>query len=376
MYRNKYLLENRLLSLLLKKRNSAENDLLARLLNSNPDWVYILETAKTEDIFYPVYRELLFLDGQKNILTEEARDRFSQLYYAYISQSVLLSQQISLVLDKIEARGIKTLLLKGPAIDAVIYKENYLRPRLDLDLAVKKEKFPALEALLSDLGYSFDNETEKQYPIPEYLNSRLYTHKQSGFIPVHAHRQIINNLYLLALGDMDIDMDSVWQEAELYKEYNHIFCLKPEAHLLYICEHALKHDYERLIFLYEIDRFIDFYKDKFDWAKLVLLAQEFRLSFAVYYGLFFASRFFFTDIPVNILNVFRPKRISLGERIFVKCTLKRKRISCLSYLVYFAARKGYRAKITFLLRTVFPFQFTVTGYLQRIRRLTRLIFKC
>lgn len=375
MYRKKYFLENRLLSLLLKKRDATENGLLNRLFISKPDWHYILETAKKEDIFYPVYRELLVLDAQKGIFPEEARARFSQLYYAYISHSVLLSQQISLILDKIEVKGVNALLLKGPAIDALIYEEDYLRPRLDLDLAVKKEDFSAFETLLFDLGYSFDNEAEKHYPIPEYLNSRLYTHKQSNLIPVHLHRHIINNLYLMALGDMDIDMDRVWQEAWPFKKYNHIFCLKPEAHLLYICEHALKHDYERSIFSYEIGRLIDFYEDKLDWDKLILLAQEFKLSFAAYYGLFFASRVFSADIPVNILNVFKPERISLGERIFVKCILKRKRISYLSYWVYFAARKGQSEKIKFLLRTFFPPQFSVTGYLERLRRLMRLIFK-
>ncbi len=358
-----------------KKRNKIENKLLARLFNSKFDWRYILETAKTEDIFYPVYRELLVLDGQKSFLSEEARARFKQLHYAYISQSVLLFKQISLILDKIEAIGIKTLLLKGLAIDSFIYKQDYLRPRLDLDLAVKKEDFSALEALLLDLGYSFDNEVERQYPISEYLNSRLYTHKQNNLIPVHVHRHIINNLYLMVMGDMDIDMNRVWQEAEPFKEYNHIFCLKPELHLLYVCEHALKHNYERLIFLYEIDRLFDFYKNKIDWNKLVLLAQDFKLSFVVYYGLFFACRVFSADIPVNILNAFKPKRISLGEKIFVRCTLKRKRISYLSYLVYFAARKGAGEKIKFLLRTIFPPQFSATGYLGRIRRLIRLIFR-
>lgn len=366
----RYLQENRLLILLIKKRNELETNLLYRILSSNLNWQYILEAAKDEGIFYPLYQQLLVLDAKDNFFSQDIRDRFKQLYYAYISQSVVFSDQINRVLGGIEAKGIKILLLKGPSIDAIIYKEDFLRPRLDLDLVVRSEGFSVLEEILISLGYSF-NQVEKNYLLPEYLNSRLYFKKNNKGIPLHVHRHIINNLYLMVLGKMPVDMERVWQETAQYKEYNSVFCLKPELQLLYMCEHALKHEYERLIFLYEIERLVNSLRDSINWDKLVLLAQELELSFALYYGLYFIKDILSADVPEGVLTSLRPCKFTIGEKFFIRCTLERKRIKYLSYLVYLSRHKGLCEKTKFVLKTIFPPKFNLRSCLIRLKRIIR-----
>lgn len=371
MNKRKHFNENKFLVSLIKNINIESSDFLNKVIPEGYDWDYLLEESKKEGIFYPVYEKLSFLDSRRNILPDEARGKLKQAYYSYISQSTDFSSQTDEILSFLESSGLKVLLLKGPVIDFLIYRYGVSRPRLDIDFAVRKEDAIALENLLSSRGYYIDAK-EKDYPIPEFVNSCLYFKKEQAAVPLHVHRHIINNSYLMIMSDMNIDMHSVWQDTELFKKYKHIFCLKPELQFLYMCDHALKHNYERLIFLYEIDRAFNYYKNKINWDKLVSLSKESKLAFVLYYGLYFAKEILLTDIPEYKLELFKPRKLTLAERFFIKRTFDRKHITYLSYVVYLAAYKGWLNKTKFLLRTIFPPNLTIRGYLKRARR---LIFK-
>lgn len=367
MNKSKHLSENKFLLSLIKNGNKDNKDFPNKTIPEGFDWEYLLEESKKEGIFYPIYEKLFFLDSRSNVLPDEARGKLKQAYYSYISQSTDFSRQTDEILSFLESSGLKVLLLKGPGIDSLIYREAVFRPRLDIDFAARSKDMITLHNLLSNHGYYLDAKDD-DYPIPEFVNSCLYFKKKQGAVPLHVHRHIINNLYLMIMGDLNIDMQSVWRETEPFKEYKHIFCLKPELQFLYMCDHALKHNYERLIFLYEIDRLINYYKDEINWDKLVSLGKELNLAFVLYYGLYFAKEILSTDIPENKLELFKPRKLTLAEKFFIKRTFERKPITYLSYVVYFAAYKGWVNKIKFLFLTIFPPNFTILGYLKRIRR--------
>jgi hypothetical protein len=355
----------KLLALLIKERDEPEIALLNQIISQGMDWQYILEKVKEENIFYPFYRELSSLDAQWDFLNPKIRDRFKQANYLYISGSIYFSEQVADMLEYLDSLRIKILLLKGPSIDSVIYTDDYLRSRLDLDLLVEEKDFPVLEKHLSEEGY-FPSRQWQGYPVPEHINSRLFIKKDNHGIPVHVHRHIINNLYLMIMQDMHIEMTKIWQETGPFKNYNYIFCLSPEIQIIYLCEHGLKHNYEQLIFLYEIDRLIRSYQEKLDWDKLVGLAKEFDLAFVLYYGLFFTAEILSTPVPKDIVDILKPRKFTFLEKIFIKSTLNKNKIRNLSYFVYLAKQKTLLKKIKYLFRTIFPPNFTLRGYFIRI----------
>lgn len=366
MIKHKRVDENKLLISLIGNTNGnrySPNDPLP----GDIDWGYLLKQAKKEGIFCPVYERLTFLDSQKKILNDMIRNELKAAYYSYISQSTDFYNQIKRFLESVEAAGLGILLLKGPTVDSLIYKDGLFRPRSDLDFTVREKDWPAFQNLLSRLGY-YPDRAPLDYRIPEYVNSRIYSKEEEGALPLHIHRHVINNLYLMIKRDMNISMNKVWLETEGFKDYNFIFCLKPEMQLLYACEHALKHNYERLIFLYEIDRLIDKYRGQIIWDKLISLSGEFKLDFVLYYGFYFASEILSTGIPKNVLEILKPRKTGLGEKIFIKLTLDGKRVKYLSYVAYLSVYEGLD-KLRFLLGTIFPPGLTIKGYAKRIRRL-------
>jgi hypothetical protein len=362
--------EKKLLIRLIEGGNKDKAALLDMDISLNFDWAYLIEKAKKEGVFYPVYEALTWLDSRRNIFPKDIRDRFKQLYYHYISQSTEFFQQVTQILSGIESSGIKILLLKGPTIDFLLYKEDLFRPRVDLDVTVRENDFAAFEKLLISWGYSNDLKKEK-YPIPEHLNSRIYFKEEDPAVPLHVHRHIINNLYLM-VDAISVDIERVWQETARFKNYNNVFCLKPELQILYMCEHALKHNYTQLIYLYEIKGLLDCYQGQLDWKKLVALSDEFNLSRALYYGLYFTEQVLSAGLPPNILKSLKPDKITLLERFFIKRTLRRSRVTYLSYVVYLSAQEGLLKKMEFLFKTIFPPKFTVLGNLTRVRKLAEL----
>lgn len=174
-------------------------------------------------------------------------------------------------------------------------------------------------------------------------------------------------MFLTAGDAVRIDMEKIWEETELFNGYSRIFTFKPELNTIYLCEHGLKHDFDQLVFLYEIERLIKCYNGRLAWGRLVALAKGFGLERIVYYGLYFVKKILAGDIPDESMEALRPKTVTLGEKTFIRYTLNNRRRRYSSYPVYLAGQKGVFKKSKFLFRTVFPPNFTVPGYLKRAR---------
>jgi len=332
---------------------------------SGLDWRSVLTGSVRQGIFYPLYKNLL-LSANDNIIPSEFRDEFKQTYYLSLLKSAESVSRVKRILERIEAYKIRVLFFKGFAIDALIY-DDYMRPRLDVDIAAADEDSGILEKALSSLGYVL-SPSEKGYPIPEYLNSRVFAHSSGDFPSVHIHRHLINNMFLVVDGYLNADMRDIWEEAEPLKGYRYILALKPELNIIYLCEHGLKHDFDQIVFLYEIDRLISYYGQGMDWNKFLRLARDSGLGRAVYYGLFLSQKVFSTDVPEGVIESLKPVKQAIGEARFIKSILESKQRRYSAYPVYLAMRKNVFGKIYFLFRTIFPPDFTLRGYVIRMLR--------
>ena len=289
------------------------------------DWDYLIEKAKSEGVFYPFYKNLISPDIACDTIPQEFRDKFRQMYLSHIAQSENFISQVTSLLDRLDALKIKILLFKGPTIDSLIY-DGFYRPRIDLDIVVKDEDSLVVKKALAD----------------------------GDPLRAHIHSHLINNTWLSADNALAaVNMEKIWQETAMFKNYKNIFTLRPEMNILFLCEHAVKHDVDQLVFLYEIDRLIRFYGIRFDWRKFVALAEELGLGRIVYYGLYFTKEMLSGDIPDEILSRLKPENFTIGERSFIANTMNRKITRYSAYCVYLAARKGMMKKVRFLFKMAF-----------------------
>jgi hypothetical protein len=166
-----------------------------------------------------------------------------------------------------------------------------------------------------------------------------------------------------------MDMGQVWDQTEPFKSYRYIRILKPELGIAYLCEHGLKHNFDQMVYLYEIDSLVRCYGGRLDWEKLVALAQGFGLGRGVYYGFLFLQEALSARVPREVMASLRPARFTAGEKMFIRNTLRNRHPRYASYPVYVAMREGWRKKANFFFRTLFPPEYTLKGYLARGRRL-------
>ncbi len=318
-------------------KNGFENVSVSEFISARCDWKYLLENSVREGVFFPFYNNLLAIDAQGRMIPDEFREQFRQTYYLHIAKGADFINRAERVFKRLDSIKIKTLLFKGPAVDSLIY-DGFYRPRLDLDIAVMDEKIAEFENMPHD---------------PEEIT-------------VHIHRHLINNTFLTYDGSLGMDMARVWEETEAFNGYGSIVTLKPEINILYLCDHALKHDFDQLVFLYEIQRLIAYYGSRLDWKKLVSMAREFRMERLIYYGLYLVKEMLSGDVPDDVIMAVKPKKFSIAENIFIRDIMNRKIRRYSSYAVYLASREGILKKTKFLFSTAFPRRITTKDNLARI----------
>lgn len=341
----------------------SEKELLDKFPGKSINWDLFIEIAKQEGVFFQV------ADNFNREITRDRswKEKLQSPYFSYLSQGISFYEQSHQVLANLDSLGLNILLLKGPAIDSLIYREKFYRPRIDLDLVIPEKEFFCLEKELLRLGYVLWEEMGN-YPIPEYINSRLYLKKDKTSIPLHLHRLPINNLFLLVDHTLKFDLEEIWPETRPFGIYRHIFCLSPELAVLFHCEHSLKHDYDQLVSLCEIAGLLQYYGASFKWDIFVSWTNKLSLERIAYHSLTLTKKILTSDIPVSVLQKLQPVDLSWGERFFIRRTEQRSRIKSLSFFVYLARYKGRTERLSFVFKVIFPPHFTVRGYLRRLLR--------
>ncbi len=341
---------------------------LAREIISRCDSAELISSLKKEGLFYPLYPAV------RAGIDVEQRPALQQAYYAQVAASEEFRCRIQPVLDALDARGVALVLLKGPAVDALVYDDGYLRPRLDLDVLVRGADLPVLERELLSLGYAAVVR-DPAYPLPEYRTSRVFIRADAAYLPVHVHLGLFNNAFLTADGYLHVDEQDIWQQTAAWQDRRCIRSLQPEADLIVLCEHALKHDFEQRVYLYEIAGVIARHVSCIDWQKLISLARQWKLQRPVYCGLFLACRVAAAPVPDEIIAALKPADLAGAEAKFIRAVVSGtpRRYACFS--VYLAMRKGMAAKLVFLLRTLVPRGFGMRGVLSRCARCKTLFYR-
>ena len=85
--------------------------------------------------------------------------------------------------------------------------------------------------------------------------------------------------------------------------------LSTEMLLVYLCLHGAKHAWERIEWIYDIDRLIHT-NTEIDWDKVLTIAQEMDTSTSLYLGLKLSHILFHTPLPENIVFMTETEHIN------------------------------------------------------------------
>ena len=252
-------------------------------------------------------------------------------------------------------RRFEALPLKGLHLAHHVYPSPGLRDMGDLDLLVRPEDVPGADAELCRLGYTREGAPEGR-PGP-YLNSAVYW--REGAFPVHLHWRLVNGT--LPHFMVRIDEDEVRREARGG-------LMAPHHLVVSLCEHALKHSYDTLIHLTDIE----LAARGIDWPQVAETARRWRLERAVGFALVLLRDL--AGIRSPGLDAFRPLALGWEGTALIRLA-RRSRRNGLSALGYLALTSGWRAKLRFVREALAPAEREAAGFRSRTfgRRLGRAV---
>ena len=285
------------------------------------DWSALVERAQGNGVAPLLYRRLREIPH----IPPTALDPLRQAYYQNAAANTLRYRELEQVLSALEAAGIPTLVLKGPALALTIYPDPALRVIGDLDLLVRREQVEQAMAALRRLGYETPDRG-LPYPIA-YLTRfgrhfQLQRHERAGTFELEVHWTLIGELWAGAV--TAIDIEGLWARAIPLQGDGWEACQpSPADMLLHLALHAtLMHGFTELgIRIYvDVDRLVRHYASGKEagafWAQAIALARAQRLATILYTTLIVARDLLGTPLPTSVLAALRPGGVQ--QRLFAQ----------------------------------------------------------
>ncbi len=330
-------------------------DSLKKILYDNLNWSYILQESIKEGIACLLYNQLS--NFEYGSIPEDVWRNLKEVYYLNTYRNIKIYNELENILSSFNNKGLKVIPLKGVFLLEKIYNNIALRGMTDIDLLIKKEDLSRIDNVLGDLGYRtpIDKRLLSLAVEKSYLNSIDYFGSEDRMPSLHIHWHIVNINLPTYIYAKNIKMDAFWKCATPTRLSGvETLQLAPHHLVMYLAEHALKHSFDRLILLTDLNEVIKKYGEKIDWEMLIRETKEFGMERQLFYSLFFTNQFLDAKIPQDILSELRPRKTGLLEKRFFQSILGNNRSSNLSYFAYLGMIRGNIDKTRFIFRTLFP----------------------
>lgn len=207
--------------------------------------------------------------------------------------------------ERLEAAGVQTLLLKGAPLALTYYRSYATRPMFDLDLVVPFPQRDEALRVLRDMGWN--------------AGSMVRTHElpdQHGLDHRNASgRELDLHWRWLREAPADAADDWFWSGAERLE-----FCgvstrqPSPTAMLVHLVAHGVRSNVEPPI-RWIVDAATVIATASIDWPALVGFAKAQKLSYRLGLGLDYLARHYEAPVPEEILRELKAAGLSLIERM-------------------------------------------------------------
>jgi len=257
------------------------------------------------------------------VIAESGIDLGNDSVWTPLTQSAQTATVHSLVIDNARRQlhdalaraGIPALWLKGAALAYTVYPQPTLRPMIDLDVLVPFEQRLSALAAVESIGFhpwgafSFD-------AAPGLLHHFAYHYSLRGgandVVAVELHFHLLDRIRAKPLLPRE-QMRWFWAQSRFVTDDNLPFLvLRPEAHLLYLCAHAILQHGEadlRLLRYFDLHQLITHgeVEPSLDWHLVVDRAVDLGWTYAVARALSLTADLFNTSVPSWVFRQLRER---------------------------------------------------------------------
>ena len=300
----------------------------------------LIDLAVKEGLGGFVYKSLL-----KSGCLEEINPRHKQklynIYYLTIRKNLKLLHALNRILEDLNKAGVNVALLQGMALLQEAYEDVGLRPMKDIDLWILPDSHQKLIDVLAQQKYQKD----LLYP-GTYRKGEIV-------LDIHTHLLWADRIkareYLLSKSQ-----DKIFRRADRIDiEGYTVHCLSPQDHFLYLGLHALKHNFERLIWLVDIKCLVAGW-NKADWDSLIERAKELGHKKTLLYVLYLLFHIFGARLPEEIASFISSWIPGYIEKKILHRRIEGYPIPTWAQLMMISNGRKFGERMSFLYETLFP----------------------
>jgi hypothetical protein len=209
------------------------------------------------------------------------------------------------------AVGVTALLLKGGALNGLIYHHPALRPMTDVDVLVREQDVPRTCEQLASLGYTPGVDLIRDDFFPTYHYEMEWLVHTPAPLRIDLHARPFRPLRLART----MPPDAFWCD-EICRPGLH----RPnvESLLIHLAAHAAFHGYSRLIWMYDLALLTAAFDTTIDWHRVVHRAVDWRLALPVREAFRKTSLSFGDIFPAEIMDKLRLAPVSWRDRLMLR----------------------------------------------------------
>jgi hypothetical protein len=300
----------------------------------------LIDLAVKEGLGGFLYKSLLKA-GLLETVNPQHKQQLYTLYYLTVRTNIKLLHALNTILEELNKQAIDIALLQGMALLQEAYQDFGLRPMKDMDLWVLPHNYQQLVDALIRLRF----ERDRFYP-------NLFR-KGEIILDIHTHLLWADRIkardYLLSKRQ-----EVIFQNSEKINcDGRQVLCLGAQDHFLYLGLHALKHNFERLIWLVDIKSLVAEWKP-IDWEALIKRAEELGHKKTLRYVLYLLEHLFENRLPSEISSFLNHWKPGYLEKKILHRRIEGRSIPTWAQLIMISNGRRFRERLSFFYETLFP----------------------
>jgi hypothetical protein len=309
-------------------------------MSNSVDLDRLIDLAVKEGCGGFLYKSLLKA-GVLEVITPQQKQKLYTIYYLTVRNNVKLQHALNTILADLNKEGVAVTLLQGMALLQETYADIGLRPMKDMDLWVLPDDYQRLVDVLARQGFKLN----RLYPQP-YRKGEIV-------LDIHTHLLWADRIkareYLLSKSQ-----DEIFQNTRsLQIDGGKVRCLGLQDHFLYLGLHALKHNFERLVWLVDIKSLVANCKPS-DWDELVQRAGELGHEKTLRYIFYLLVHLFDIRLPSAVEAFLAQWKPGYLEKRILQRRIEGRSISTGAQLMMISNGRRLRERLGFIIETLFP----------------------
>ncbi|MDQ6994057.1 MAG: nucleotidyltransferase family protein, partial [Mariprofundaceae bacterium] len=292
---------------------------------------------RSEGIFFCVWQKLSSTQRQQ-IPSEIMHGMDERMYEA---SALRMKHSLGHILRALNHADIPVICLRGQALAEALYEPSSMRVFTDFDLLYNEKDSLMLKQVLG---------TRLMYAPPEKFPSLF----KKGDLVIDLHTE-----------PLGIERMQSWahltplRASDFFKHAtNGILAgekalhVKARVNLPYLCFHAMKHSFDRLIWLYDIALLAETIQDH-EWDDILQAIHEYRLERPCFYALSYVQKHLNAPVPDDILNDICPDMGWVERRLFAR-HMKFEVIPYLAERLFARMQPDWKHRFNFWKETIYP----------------------